>query len=149
MKHEPIFKWDENTGIASCILENGENIYIGMAKCHPDDADMKGQKTGCEIAYRRAQINILRAYRNELKTKLSALNQLYYSMNKSKNFNEKSYENKMLQRQIHIINFDLTTIKEMIANEQQNLRNYIKEKDEFYKKTRNRRKNSYNKDNNS
>ena len=140
MKHEPIFDWDEETGISSCIVSDGEKVYTGFAQCHPDDEDMKGQKTGCEIAFRRARINALRGYRDELKIQLKALNQLYYSMNKSKKFNKKSYENKMLQRQIRMINFDLATTKEMIATEQENLRTYIKEKDEFYKKTRMRRK---------
>jgi hypothetical protein len=139
MKNEPIFNWDEETGAASCILSDGEKIYTGFAQCHPDDEDMKGQKTGCEIAFRRARINALRGYRDELKIKLSALNQLYYSMNISSRFNEKSYENKMLQRQIRMINFDLATTKEMIATEQENLSTYIKEKDEFYNKTRKRR----------
>lgn len=139
MKHEPIFNWDEETGISSCILSDGEKIYTGFAQCHPDDSDMKGQKTGCEIAFRRARINALRGYRDELKIQLKALNQLYYSMNISYRFNEKSYENKMLQRQIRQINFDLATAKEMIATEQESLRAYIKEKDEFYNKTRMRR----------
>ena len=140
MKNKPIFNWDEETGVASCILSDGEKVYTGFAQCHPDDEDMKGQKTGCEIAFRRARINALRGYRDELKIRLSALNQLYYSMNKSTKFNEKSYENRMLQRQIRMINFDLATTKEMIATEQENLRTYIKEKDEFYNKTRMRRK---------
>ena len=140
MKNEPIFNWDEETGISSCIVSDGEKVYTGFAQCHPDDEDMKGQKTGCEIAFRRARINALRGYRDELKIRLSALNQLYYSMNKSTKFNEKSYENRMLQRQIRMINFDLATTKEMIATEQENLRTYIKEKDEFYNKTRMRRK---------
>ena len=140
MKNEPIFNWDEETGIASCILSDGEKLYTGFAQCHPDDEDMKGQKTGCEIAFRRARINALRGYRDELKIRLSTLNQLYHSMNISYRFNEKSYENKMLQRQIRQINFDLVTAKEMIATEQKNLRAYIKEKDEFYNKTRMRRK---------
>ena len=140
MKNEPIFNWDEEAGISSCIVSDGEKVYTGFAQCHPDDEDMKGQKTGCEIAFRLARINALRGYRDELKIQLKALNQLYYSMNKSTKFNEKSYENRMLQRQIRMINFDLTTTKEMIATEQENLRTYIKEKDEFYNKTRMRRK---------
>ena len=139
MKHEPIFNWDEETGVASCILSDGEKVYTGFAQCHPDDEDMKGQKTGCEIAFRRAKINTLRGYRDELKTQLKALNQLFYSINKSKKFNSKSYENRMLQRQIRMINFDLTTTKEMIANEELNLRAYIKSKDVFYIQTRKRR----------
>ena len=139
MKNEPIFEWDEESGISSCILSDGEKIYTGFAQCHPDDEDMKGQKTGCEIAFRRARINALRGYRDELKIKLATLNQLYYSMNISHRFNEKSYENRMLQRQIRQITFDLTTAKEMIATEKENLKAYVKEKDEFYKKTRIRR----------
>lgn len=145
MKHEPIFNWDEETGVASCILSDGEKVYTGFAQCHPDDEDMKGQKTGCEIAFRRAKINALRGYRDELKIQLKALNQLFYSINKSKKFNSKSYENRMLQRQIRMINFDLATTKEMIANEELNLRAYIKSKDVFYIQTRKRRQ----KDNNN
>lgn len=144
MKHEPIFNWDEETGIASCILSDGEKVYTGLAQCHPDDEDMKGQKTGCEIAFRRAKINALRGYRDELKTQLKALNQLFYSINKSKKFNSKSYENRMLQRQIRMINFDLTTTKEMIASEEQSLRAYIKSKDVFYVQTRKRRQKANN-----
>lgn len=139
MKNEPIFNWDEETSVASCILSDGNKVFTGFAQCHPDDIDMSSEKTGCEIALRRAKINALRGYRDELKTKLSALNQLYYSMNASKRFNEKSYENKMLQRQIRQINFDLATTKEMIAGEKLSLRAYIKSKDVFYTQTRKRR----------
>lgn len=139
MKHEPIFNWDEDAGIASCILSDGEKVFTGFAQCHPDDKDMSSEKTGCEIAFRRARINALRGYRDELKIKLKALNQLFYSMNRSYKFNEKSYENKMLQRQIRMIDFDLTTTKEMIATEEQSLRQYLSDKDKFYTKTRIRR----------
>lgn len=139
MKHEPIFNWDEDAGVASCILSDGEKVFTGFAQCHPDDKDMSSEKTGCEIAFRRARINALRGYRDELKIKLKALNQLFYSMNKSYRFNEKSYENKMLQRQIRMIDFDLTTTKEMIATEEQSLRQYLSDKDKFYTKTRIRR----------
>ena len=139
MKHEPIFNWDEDAGVASCILSDGEKVFTGFAQCHPDDKDMSSEKTGCEIAFRRARINALRGYRDELKIKLKALNQLFYSMNKSYRFNEKSYENKMLQRQMRMIDFDLTTTKEMIATEEQSLRQYLSDKDKFYTKTRIRR----------
>lgn len=139
MKNEPIFSWDEEKGIASCILSDGKNIYTGFAQCHPEDEDMKGEKTGCEIAYRRAKINVLKSYRDELKLKLSSLNQLYYSMNRSKHFNPKSYENKMLQRQIRMINLDIDTTKEMLASEEQSLKAYLLTKEEFYKHTRIRR----------
>lgn len=102
---------------------------------------MKSEKTGCEIAFRRAKIHAMQDYRDSLKIKLSALNQLYYSMKHSTHFNEKSYENKMLQKQIRLIKFDLDTAKEIIVSEQKNLKEYIDAKDNFYKNTRARRKN--------
>ncbi len=139
MKNEPIFNWDAETGTAACSLSDGKKIFTGLAQCHPDDIDMASEKTGCEIAFKRAKINALREYRDELKASLKALNQFYYSINKSKQFNEKSYENRMLQRQIRTINFDLATTKEIIASEQQNLRQYIEEKDKFYVKIRKNR----------
>ena len=144
MKNEPIFHWDEETGKAACIVSDGEKVYTGFAQCHPDDSDMASEKTGCEIALRRAKINALRGYRDELKIRLSALNQYYHSMNMSYRFNEKSYENKMLQRQIRQIKFDLDTTKEMIASEELNLRAYIKSKDVFYTQTRKRRQKANN-----
>ena len=140
MKNLPMFDWDNERGSASCLLTDGEKVYTGFALCHPEDMDMAGEKTGCEIALRRAKINALRGYRDELKIQLKTLNQLYYSMNKSNKFNEKSYENRMLQRQINRINFDLTTTKEMIVSEKQELRDYLQQKEEFYTKIRRMRK---------
>ena len=144
MRNEPIFHWDEESGKSACILSDGDKVYTGFAQCHPDDSDMASEKTGCEIALRRARINALRGYRDELYIRVSALNQYYHSMNMSYRFNEKSYENKMLQRQIRQIKFDLDTTKEMIAGEELSLRAYIKSKDVFYIQTRKRRQKANN-----
>lgn len=134
---EPYFEWVEEFGQTTCILEdNKHRIFIGTATCHPDDMDMVSRRTGEEIAFRRARIENMCAVRSDLQTELRALNQLYYSMNKSKKFNEKSYENKMLQRQIRAKQFDLDTIKEMLATERENLNTLIKEKDKFYQQVR-------------
>lgn len=139
MKRQPIFEWDEESGIASCILTDGQHYYVGTAQCHTEDKDMQSEKTGCEIAFKRARIKTWQGYKDELKIKLAALNQLYYSMKHSTHFNENSYENKMLQRQINLIKFDLDTVKEIIDNEQKDLRDYIKDKDIFYNKVREKR----------
>ena len=93
---------------------------------------MQNENTGCEIALRRATIMLYRHHRDLLKAQLQALNQLYYSMNKSKRFNPDSYENIMLQRQINIIKTDLDTIKEMIIETQKSLQEYIRLKNDFY-----------------
>lgn len=57
-------------------------------------------------------------------------------MKHSTHFNEKSYENKMLQRQIRMINFDLDAVKNFIADKRKFLKDYIDNKDIAYKKFR-------------
>ena len=140
MKNEPRFIWDEEDGVATCILTDGKNQFVGEAICHDQDGDMKSEKTGCEIAAKRALIQYLTHIRdNELTPRLKALNQLYYNMKHSNHFNEKSYENKMLQRQIRMTKDDLATIKEELATTKQELNEYISKKEEFYQKVRKQR----------
>ena len=137
MKQEPIFNWDPEEGVASCIIKYKNQTFCGVAVCHEEDKDMMSEKTGMEIAYRRATIDYLKYVRDmELKPALKALKQLYYTMKHSTHFNPKSYENSKLQRHIRMYEFDLETINELIVNERKNLKDYIDKKDEFYKKTR-------------
>lgn len=135
-------EYDEESRITYCyITDEKGRMYIGIAMCHEDDIDMLSWRTGDEIAYRRARMDYLRGQRDtELKPRLAALKQLYYSMKHSSNFNPKSYENYMLQRQIRLLEFDLTTIKEELANSQKNLKDYINGKDKIYKRIRKQNK---------
>ena len=134
--------WDETTGIATYTIHTTEyNLtFTGTAYCHPDDDSWKNELVGIEIAKRRAWIKVYQHFKNhELRPQLNALKQLYHSMNRSKNFNEKSYENRMLQRQIRMITFDLTTINETIAELRKDLKHYIDKKDEFHRSIENLR----------
>lgn len=140
MNNKPKFYWDEASHTATCVLTDGEKKYEGIAICHPDDYDMESEKTGCEIAFKRAKISALRGYRDELKIRLKTLNQFYSTINQSKRFNENAYENKMLRRQTRLINFDLDTINEMIDSEYKSLLAYTHEKNDFYNKVRQQRK---------
>ena len=138
----PEIEWNEEIGIATCVItDTFGRSHVGVAQCHEHDADMKSEKVGIEIANRRAEIATLKSYVNdELKPRLRALKQLYYSMNRSKHFNEKSYENKMLWSQIRLIKNELATVKETIAELEEDLIRYIDQKDDFYKKVRKHRK---------
>lgn len=134
---EPTFEWIEDIGHTTCILIDKQgHVFIGTATCHTDDTDMKSRRTGEEISYRRARIEQMRFIRDEINIELKALKQLYYSMKHSSKFNPKSYENIMLQRQIRGKEFDLDTIKEMLATERENLKNFLQEKDKFYNQVR-------------
>lgn len=131
------YKWNPETHTATCIFSIDNVKYVGTAICHPTDLDFESEKTGQSIAIMRAQVKICQAFvKNNLKPRLAALNQLYYSMNQSKKFNPDSYENKMLQRQIQLTKNQLTIVKEEIANKKQEIKDYINQKDEFYKTLR-------------
>ena len=109
--------------------------------CHPNDIDMVSERTGCEIAFRRAKIEYLRTVRDaEIKPALQALQHLYGCMVHSTNFSANSYEARTIRKHIYQIKFELTTIKEELAYEYQNLTDYIHGKDRIYSRIRNKDK---------
>ena len=141
----PKFEWYEEDRQAICKLHTKYGTFTGIANCHPDDEDMMSEKVGCEIAYSRAAIESLKYERdNVIKPSLKALKQLYYSMNRSKRFNPKSYEYKMLKRQIECWEFDLAVISDMIDTERTWIRDYINTKEALYQNIRANRNNGQN-----
>ena len=144
-KIKPIFHYDKETGCSTCVIETKYGKFSGTACCHPDDMDMASEKVGCEIAYSRAAIDSLKYERdNVIKPSLKALKQLYYSMNRSKRFNPKSYEYKMLKRQIECWEFDLAVIGDMIDTERTWIRDYINTKEALYQNIRTNRNSGQN-----
>ena len=132
--------FDKETGVSTCVFDSKYGQIVGTAQCHPDDKDMCSELTGTTIASMRAERKYLQFCKIECKGQLAALKQLYYSMKHSNNFNPKSYESKMLFRQIQFIENDLITIKQMITTNNELLKKYIDDKDEFYTKLRTIRK---------
>ena len=134
---EPTYTWYEDTGVTVCNVEYKNKIFTGKAICHENDEDMKNQLSGQIISSYRAAIELFRFIRDcELKPQLEALWQLYYAMERSTQFNPKSYETKMLYRHIRNLTEDLDTIKLQIATTKENLKAYINKKDEDYKTIR-------------
>lgn len=80
-EYEPIYKFHEDTGIASCMLKINNKSYYGTAICHSDDRDFMSEKVGFTIAEARARIEYLIDKREEEKIALAALKQFYYSIN--------------------------------------------------------------------
>lgn len=137
MNKQPEYFWSERYGTASCTLFYKQYEFTGIANCHPDDQDMMSKLTGQIIAEMRATIKYLQFIRDcELRPQLKSLYQLYYSMNHSKYFDPKSYEAKMLYRQISMLKEDLTNIKIEIANIRRSLREYINQKEKDHQKIR-------------
>lgn len=140
---EQNYLYDKDSGVSTYIIEYEGQYFTGIAHCAPEDADMQNEKTGINIAQRRAIIKLFQYRRNELKHKLAALNQLYYSVNKSKKYDSHGYMENMLEHQRQQIQDELNLMKDALKDEQQNLQQYLKNKDEFYRRIRTNR----NKDN--
>lgn len=100
---------------------------------------MQNELTGVHIAQERAIIKLLQYRRNEIKHRLAALNQLFYSVNCSKKYDPHGYMENMLQHQIDNTQEDLIAIKQNLKERQVNLFQYINSKDDFYQHIRKNR----------
>jgi hypothetical protein len=132
-KHKVDFYWDEERGMCRCTIFDMDNKYTGFAFCHPTDIDMKSQKVGEEIAYTRALINALKAKKKELKLELRGLLGYYYAIQHTSKFNRKSYEARMLYRQIRMRQDDIDSIDKEIDAREVYIYHYVDEKDKFYR----------------
>lgn len=137
MNKQPEYTWSERYGTATCTLFYKNYEFTGVANCHPDDQDMMSKLTGQTIAEYRATLQYLRFIRDcELQPQLKSLKQLYYSMNHSKYFNPKSYEAKMLYRQINHLTEDLKENKYLIDLTKSELEAYLTTKERDHKQLR-------------
>lgn len=145
MKEKYIMNWDPEEKIASCIIEDSNNIFYGSAWCHPDDQDMGNELTGCNYAMARANIKLLQHKKNNIyRPSLKALKHLQACMNFSSHYNPKSYEARMLQRQINYYENMITITEKAIDDLRKELKTNIDQKDELYKKVRKNKKKAKN-----
>ena len=127
--------------VASCIIrDNQDNVYYGMAVAHPDDIDMANEKTGLTIAKTRAQTQFITYKISQLREQLKSLQHLENCMLQSKHYNQKSYEARMLHRQIKIKENQIKTLVNERLELREDLYRYLQKKEEFYKKIRKQRK---------
>lgn len=136
MQNIPEYIWNEELGKATCILTVNNKKYIGEANCHFEDKDMQSERTGYEIALRKAEILLLKDVKKEMKMKYDAINHLYSTIKLSPKFNPLSFEGKAILRELTNSFCDLTTITEILDERNYSLKDYINKKDTFYKKIR-------------
>lgn len=139
MKYE--FSYDN--GYASCIIRYGQIVFLGEAHCHPNDEDFQSEKTGLQIAEVRANIQYLQFKRDkEIKSQIKILKHLLGNIQSSKYHNPKNYESIMLRNQLKALERELEDINDAIAEEKKFLKEYINEKDKFYKRIRSKKVNN-------
>lgn len=133
---EPYFKKQDHNYLCGIVDDIG-NIFIGEAKCHPDDQDLESELVGYTIASKRAILRALKHHvKNELRPTLKAFYHLYDSMRQSKHFNYKSYEAKRIYRTINDIEEEINAFKEVIETTEEELKEYIIAKDNLRTKIR-------------
>lgn len=117
MKNFTEFKWDEDMGYAQCYIHYKNQTFEGDALCAEEDKPIQSRATGEQLAQNRAMRYYLSWVRDyEVLPQLKALNQLYYSMKYSAQFDSKSYEAKMLFRQIRQKEEDIEAIRQLIKD---------------------------------
>ena len=140
MRQDIIEHWDEEHGVARCILSyrmsSGAYLKgIGIAECHPDDTPFISQLTGGVIAQYRAEIDLLKKINQfELGPSITAVKHIYCTMTRSKHYNPKSYEANRIKRELAHLLDEYTENKNMIVLLKHNLDKYIQDKEKLYKK---------------
>lgn len=127
------FNFDEENGTTICVMKYDNRDFMGTAVCAPEDMDYLSKKTGQEIAFNRASVEVLKYDKFCLTQELKGLKSLYYSIKHSKKYNPKSYEAIMLRHQINMRENDIAQLKVDIKTTQQYIKNYINQKDKAYK----------------
>lgn len=114
--------------------------FKGEAQCHNNDNGFFSERTGLCIAEARATIKKKQFIRDfELKPQLKILKHLYKNIQNSKYFNPKSHETYRIIGQIVAIEKEIAMINTEIAEEKKYLKEYIDDKDKFYRKIERRR----------
>ncbi len=127
------FNFDEENGTTICVMKYDNRDFMGTAVCAPEDMDYLSKKTGQEIAFNRASVEVLKYDKFCLTQELKGLKSLYYSSKHSKKYNPKSYEAIMLRHQMNMRENDIAQLKVDIKTTQQYIKNYINQKDKAYK----------------
>ena len=128
---------DSEKGIYECICFCNGRKFVGEAHMSPNDKDMQSEKTGFFIAECRANIKCLKyIIQCELKPQIKILTHLNGNMKSSKFYQPKSYEAKMVQKQLYILQDQLTATQQDLVDEEQYLKKYIEKKEELYQRIR-------------
>ena len=133
------FTYIPTTHSTVCQRKIHNKIYMGIAKCHPNDYDFESKLVGEHYAYVRSVIDELRAKREEIRHQLKALRHLYDIFEQNPFIRETSTECFLTKRQIEVLEEDLDDMRMLIKATQEDLRGMMKQKDDLYEKIRKNR----------
>lgn len=126
-----MFDYDKETGITKCTVSDGQNTFVGIAKCSPEDkeAGYQSEYTGCDIAEKRAHIKVLQHIKNnQIIPQIQAYEHLISTMIKSTRFNPKSYEFQRIKAEYDNLIKQYEEIKKQIAWTYHDITSYLTKK---------------------
>lgn len=129
-----IHNWDKENYKATCVIKDKNCTFVGEAQCHPDDAEFASAITGGYIAEGRAYIKLYQHIKNnELYPQIKILEHTLNIVKSNKNYNPKDIGTIRLKQELARKKSELEQIKLAIKNEENNLRDYIADKDKLHK----------------
>jgi hypothetical protein len=127
-------KWDAESGVATCIVYDKDMQFVGEAKCHADDAEYSSAITGGYIAEGRAFIKLYQHEKNNvLRPQINLLQHMSNTFKSYKNYNPKDRSVVRIEKELEKKKLEFKRTKEAIENEKENLKEYIRKKDEYHK----------------
>ena len=135
--------YNEETGKSKYIIKYDGLVFVGKAKCHPDDVPFANEKAGAQIARSRAIIKMFKYEIRKLSYQTKALKDFYNSVCGSKTFSRNPWLKKKFMDEIDSYGYEIIELQQSIETVEKSLKNYLNLKAELYKKLlKNRDKNN-------
>ena len=126
--------FNEETGKTKYIIKYDGLVFVGKAKCHPDDIPFANEKTGAQIARSRAVIKMLKYEIKKLSYQTKALKDFYNSVRGSRTFDRNPWLKKKFMDEIDTYGYEIMELQHSIETVEKSLKNYLTTKAELYKK---------------
>lgn len=130
------FTYSPDGHITICERRIHNQVFRGVAKCHPSDWDFESKLVGEHYAYMRSMIQEIASRRDAKREELKALKHLYNILEQNPKVSRESVECYTIRRQIKVIEEEIEDLRELIKMTKTELRASIIAKDTYYKKIR-------------
>ena len=117
------FKHYEASGLTICRMPIKGKLYIGTARCHPEDE--YSERVGKRLAYDRASIKYLCEQRDIMVCELKGLKHLLSIYDQSSKTNKEGYEYKMLLQQINVLSEEIEGLRFVIKEAKEVDKGYV------------------------
>ena len=136
MKTKITFYFNEETKETKCILQYGNYICEGLARCHPDDLDMANPLTGQDIAFKRACMKAMKNELKEMRIELKALTRFFTRVIQSKKVEDRCYVLYQLKQEIKDLQQEIELLKQEYESVKTGLKVKLNAKDALYQQIR-------------